>query len=311
VAVVYECPRIESANKPNLLTYDIEMRDMCASTRVKVHESAEIGIFGGTGNYDPGFFEDARQIKVYTPYGAPSDLITLGRVRGRNVAFLPRHGRNHTIPPYKVNYRANVWAMRSLGVKRIISPAAVGSLQPEMIKPYEFVVCDQFFDRTGNRRSLSFYEGGYVGHVPFADPVCPELRRLFLDSSKEILPGVVVHPTREEEAAGRLFTSVTIEGPRFSTRAESLFYKSQGFSVVGMTGMTEAYLAREAEICFFSIALVTDTDVYGLMPVTAERVARSMRENVKNVNKLIYDVLPKIPPERGCSCGSVLDCSLY
>jgi 5'-methylthioadenosine phosphorylase len=137
------------------------------------------------------------------------------------------------------------------------------------------------------------------------------MRRIFLDSSKELLPDVVVHPTREEEATGKMFTYVTIEGPRFSTRAESLFYKSQGFSVVGMTGMTEAYLAREAEICFCSIALATDTDVYGLMPVTAERVARSMRENVKNVNKLIYNVLPMIPPERNCSCGSVLDFSLY
>jgi len=284
---------------------------MCASTRIGVQESAEIGIFGGTGNYDPGFLEDAKQIKVYTPYGAPSDLITIGRVRGRKVAFLPRHGRNHTIPPYMVNYRANVWAMRSLGVKRLISPAAVGSLQPETIKPYEFVVCDQFFDRTSQRRSLSFYEGGFVGHVPFSDPLCPELRRIFLDSAKVVLPGVVIHPTREEEAQGKMFTYVTIEGPRFSTRAESLFYKSQGFGVVGMTGMTEAYLAREAEICFCSIALVTDTDVYGLMPVTAERVAKSMRENVKNVNRLIYEVLPGIPSERKCSCGSVLDYSLY
>jgi purine nucleoside phosphorylase len=127
----------------------------------------------------------------------------------------------------------------------------------------------------------------------------------------EILPNVIVHPTREEEREGKSFTYVTIEGPRFSTRAESLFYKSQGFSVVGMTGMTEAYLCREAEVCFCSIALITDTDVYGLMPVTAERVARSMRENVKNVNKLIYEIIPKIPTTRNCNCGSVLDYSLY
>jgi 5'-methylthioadenosine phosphorylase len=145
---------------------------MCASLRIKPSETAEIGIFGGTGNYDPGFMEEAKQIKVYTTYGSPSDLVTVGWVKGRKVAFLPRHGRNHTIPPYKVNYRANVWAMASLGVKRIISPAAVGSLQPEFIKPYEFVICDQFFDRTSHRRSMSFYEGGFVGHVPFSDPVC-------------------------------------------------------------------------------------------------------------------------------------------
>jgi 5'-methylthioadenosine phosphorylase len=284
---------------------------MCASLRIKPSESAEIGIFGGTGNYDPGFLEDAKQVKVYTPYGSPSDLLTIGYVKGKKVAFLPRHGRNHTIPPYKVNYRANVWAMASLGVKRIVSPAAVGSLQPETIKPYEFVICDQFFDRTSHRRSSSFYEGGIVGHVPFSDPVCPELRRIFLDNAAEVLPNVIVHPTREEEAKGKSFTYVTIEGPRFSTRAESLFYKSQGFSVVGMTGMTEAYLAREAEICFCSIALITDTDVYGLMPVTAERVARSMKENVRNVNKLIYEVIPKIPANRKCDCGSVLDFSIY
>ncbi|HDN17741.1 MAG TPA: S-methyl-5'-thioadenosine phosphorylase [Candidatus Bathyarchaeota archaeon] len=284
---------------------------MCASARIKPPETAEIGIFGGTGNYDPNIFEDAKWIKIYTPYGPPSDLVLVGWVKGRKVAFIPRHGRNHTIPPFKVNYRANVWAMKSLGVKRIISPAAVGSLQPEFIKPYQFVVCDQFFDRTSNRRSMSFYEGGVTGHVPFADPVCPELRRLVLDTAREVLPDVVVHPTPEEEEKKTSFTYVCIEGPRFSTRAESLFYKKMGFSVVGMTAISEAYLAREAEICFINISLVTDTDVYGLMPVTAERVARSMRENVKNVNKLIYELIPRIPEERSCSCGTVLDYSLY
>jgi len=284
---------------------------MCASVRYKPHETAEIGIFGGTGNYDPSYLQDVKQFKVYTPYGPPSDLVSVGWVKDRKVAFMPRHGKHHTIPPYRVNYRANVWAFKTLGVTRIISPAAVGSLQPEFIKPYEFVVVDQFFDRTTNRRSLSFYEGGVVGHVPFSDPVCPELRRIFLDSGRKVLPHVKIHPTPEEEAGGESFTYVTIEGPRFSTRAESLFYKSLGFSVVGMTAVSEAYLAREAEICFLSIALITDTDVYGLMPVTAERVAKSMRENVANVNKLIYETIPMIPRERKCGCGTVLDVSLY
>lgn len=284
---------------------------MCASVRYKPPETAEIGIFGGTGNYDPSYLEDAKQFKVYTPYGPPSDLVTVGWVKGRKVAFLPRHGRSHTIPPYKVNYRANVWAFKSMGLNRIISPAAVGSLQPEFIKPYEFVIVDQFFDRTTNRRSLSFYEGGLVGHVPFSDPVCPELRRIFLDSGREVLPKVTIHPTSQEEVEKKSFTYVAIEGPRFSTRAESLFYKGLGFSVVGMTAISEAYLAREAEICFLSIALITDTDVYGLMPVTAERVAKSMRENVANVNKLIYETIPKIPKERNCDCDRVLDVSLY
>ncbi len=282
-----------------------------ASERYKPPDWAEIGYFGGTGNYDPGIFEDAKQIKVYTPYGPPSDLVTVGWIKGRKVAFIPRHGRHHTIPPYKINYRANVWAMKALGVKRIIAPCAVGSLQPETIKPYEFVVCDQFFDRTTTRRSLSFYEGGVTGHVPFADPICPELRRVILDTAREVLPNVVVHPTPEEEKKGKMFTYVCIEGPRFSTRAESLFYKQMGWSVVGMTSITEAYLCREAEICYAMIALVTDTDVYGLMPVTAERVARSMRENVANVNKLLFEVIPRIPKERSCDCGKVLDISLY
>jgi 5'-methylthioadenosine phosphorylase len=282
-----------------------------ASIRYKPQETAEIGYFGGTGNYDPNIFQDVKQIKVYTPYGQPSDLVTVGWIKGRKVAFIPRHGRHHTIPPYKVNYRANVWAMKALGVTRIISPAAVGSLQPEFIKPYEFVVCDQFFDRTTNRRSLSFYEGGLTGHAPFADPTCPELRKLILDTAREVLPKIVVHPTPKEEKMGKSFTYVTIEGPRFSTRAESLFYKGQGWSVVGMTGFTEACLCREAEICFASIALITDTDVYGLMPVTAERVAKSMRENVANVNKLLFEVFQRIPKERKCSCSTVLDVSLY
>jgi len=284
---------------------------LCASFRIKPQATAEVGVLGGTGNYDPYYLEGAKEIKVYTPYGAPSDLIIVGDVKGRKVAFLPRHGRHHTVPPYKINYRANIWAMKALGVKRIISPTAVGSLQPEFIKPYEFVVPDQLFDRTSNRRSLSFYEGGFVGHVPFADPVCPELRRIALDVARKTLPDVVVHPTPAEEEQKESFTYVCIEGPRFSTRAESLFYKKMGFSVVGMTAMTEAYLAREAEICYLNISLITDTDVYGIMPVTAERVARSMRENVKNVNKLIYALVPEIPEERACGCGTVLDYSLY
>jgi 5'-methylthioadenosine phosphorylase len=178
-----------------------------------------------------------------------------------------------------------------------------------LIKPYEFVVPDQFFDRTSDRRHLSFYEGGFVGHVPFANPVCSELRASILNVGKEILPNTAIHPTPSEKE--KSFTYVCIEGPRFSTRAESLFYKNMGFSVVGMTAITEAYLAREAEICYVNISLITDTDVYGLMPVTAERVAKSMKENVRNVNKLIYDLVPRIPKEQKCDCSTVLDYSLY
>jgi len=288
-----------------------------ASERYKPPETGvEIGYFGGTGNYDPDIFQDTKEIKVYTPYGPTSDLITVGWIKGRKVAFIPRHGRYHTIPPYKVNYRANVWAMKSLGVKRLISPAAVGSLQPETIKPYELVVCDQFFDRTTSRRNMSFYEGGVTGHFPFSDPTCDELRRIILDTGRRVLPDVVTHPTPEEEEEMRMnpfknFTYVCMEGPRFSTRAESYFYKSISFSVVGMTAISEAYLCREAEICFASIALITDTDVYGLMPVTAERVAKSMKENIKNVNKLLFEVFANIPKERSCQCSTAMDVSLY
>nr|MDO8061717.1 S-methyl-5'-thioadenosine phosphorylase [Candidatus Freyrarchaeum guaymaensis] len=260
----------------------------------------EIGILGGTGNYDPAIFSIAKEIKVYTPYGPPSDNIIVGLVKGRKVAFLARHGRHHTIPPHEINYRANIWALKSLGVQRIISPAACGSLQPETIKPGEFVIINQIFDRTFGQRKDTFFEGGVVGHVEFADPFCPELRRVIIDCAHEL--GYKIH----EEG-----TYVCINGPRFSTRAESLFYKNQGFSVVGMTCYPECVLAKEAEICFASIAMPTDVDVYGLRPVTAEQVAKSMRENIERVRKLLYKVIEVIPKERSCSCGRVLDFALY
>jgi 5'-methylthioadenosine phosphorylase len=260
----------------------------------------EIGILGGTGNYDPAIFEKPREIKVYTPYGAPSDNVIIGLVKGRRVAFLARHGRNHTIPPHAINYRANIWAFKSLGVTRIISPAACGSLQPETIKPGEFVIATQVFDRTFGQRKDTFFEGGVVGHVEFADPFCPELRKVVIETAHEL--GL---PIWEEG------TYVCINGPRFSTRAESLFYKSQGFSVVGMTCYPECALAKEAEICLVNISMPTDVDVYGLRPVNAAAVAESMRKNISNVRKLLYTALEKIPKERKCSCGRILDLALY
>jgi len=284
-----------------------------ASRRIKIPEDqqAEIGIFGGTANYDPTLVKDTKEIKVYTPYGAPSDFIYVGWMKDRKVAFLARHGKRHIYPNFKVNWRANVWAMKELGVKRIISPCAVGSLQPEKIKPYEFVVIDQFFDRTTTRRSLSFYEGGITGHVSFAKPTCDELRRVIIDTARTVLPEVVTHPTPEEEAGGEYFTYVCIEGPRFSTRAENDFYRRMGYSVVGMTGVTEAYLCREAELCYDTIALITDLDVDARMPVSAERVMKSMVSNVQRVNRLLYEVIPRIPKERHCECATILDTSLY
>ncbi|MEM1511122.1 MAG: S-methyl-5'-thioadenosine phosphorylase [Candidatus Jordarchaeales archaeon] len=272
------------------------------ATREEIDEllPCEIGILGGTGNYDPAIFSVAKEIKVYTPYGSPSDNIIVGLVKGRKVAFLARHGRYHTIPPHEINYRANIWAMKSLGVQRIISPAACGSLQPEKIKPGEFVIVNQIFDRTFGQRKDTFFEGGVVGHVEFADPFCPELRKVIIDCAHEL--NYKIH----EEG-----TYVCINGPRFSTRAESLFYKNQGFSVVGMTAYPECVLAKEAEICFATIAMPTDVDVYGIRPVTAEQVAKSMRENIEKVRKLLYKVVEAIPKERSCSCGRVLDFALY
>lgn len=260
----------------------------------------EIGILGGTGNYDPAIFEKPKEIKVYTPYGPPSDNVIIGLVKGRRVAFLARHGRNHTIPPHAINYRANIWALKSLGATRIISPAACGSLQPETIKPGEFVIATQVFDRTFGQRKDTFFEGGVVGHVEFADPFCPELRKVVIDTAHE--QGL---PIWEEG------TYVCINGPRFSTRAESLFYKSQGFSVVGMTCYPECVLAKEAEICLVNISMPTDVDVYGLRPVNAAAVVESMRKNISNVRKLLYTALERIPKERKCSCGRILDLALY
>ena len=272
------------------------------TTKEEVEEflPVEIGILGGTGNYDPAIFEKTKEIKVYTPYGPPSDNVIIGLVKGRKVAFLPRHGRNHTIPPHAINYRANIWAFKSLGVTRIISPAACGSLQPEKIKPGEFVIATQVFDRTFGQRKDTFFEGGVVGHVEFADPFCPELRKVVIDTAHEL--GLTIH----EEG-----TYVCINGPRFSTRAESLFYKNQGFSVVGMTCYPECVLAKEAEICMVNISMPTDVDVYGLRPVNAAAVVESMRKNIENVRKLIYTALERIPKERKCSCGRVLDLALY
>ncbi|MFX0200248.1 MAG: MTAP family purine nucleoside phosphorylase [Candidatus Hodarchaeota archaeon] len=269
---------------------------------------AEIGVFGGTGLYDPELFEDTLEVKIYTPYGEPSDTFTMGQVTGKKVVFLARHNRYHSIPPHKINVRANVWAMKSLGVQRIISPAACGTLQPETVLPGEFVVCDQIFDRTFGQRSDTFFEGGIVGHVPFSDPYCSELRQVILDIGRDL--DLKTHrgdPLRIHDSG----VMVVINGPRFSTRAESLFYKGQGFTVVGMTAYPETVLCREAEICLANISMPTDADVYGLEPVNAQMVVESMKRNIVNIKRLLYAVIPEIPIERHCDCGTSLDVSLY
>ena len=203
---------------------------------------AQVGIFGGSGFYS--FLENVREIKVETPYGAPSDKVTLGEVGGKTVAFLPRHGRDHSLPPHVINYRANVWAMKSLGVTDIIGPNACGSLQGH-VKPGHFVICDQFVDRTSGRKD-TFYDGPITTHVSAADPYCPILREHAVTVCQQ--QGVVVHP------AG---TVVVIQGPRFSTKAESHWFTSMGWEVINMTQYPECYLARELEMSYVNISVIT------------------------------------------------------
>ena len=214
------------------------------------------------------------------------------------MAFLPRHGPNHALPPHKVNYRANVWAMREVGVRRILAPCAAGSLQPG-IEPGDFVVCDQLVDRT-NGRADTYYDGPQVHHVAFADPYCPELRATFVDAARGA--GVTVHDGG---------TVVTIQGPRFSTRAESRWFRSAGWQVVNMTQYPEAYLARELGICYATVALVTDYDaglegVEGIEAVTMEEVFTTLERNLSRVRTVLFDAIPRVPATPACDCASAL-----
>jgi len=255
---------------------------------------AEVGIFSGSGLYT--LLEAAEEVKVDTPYGAPSDLITLGEIEGRKVAFLPRHGKRHQYPPHTIPYRANLWAMKSLGVTRILAPCVVGSLQPH-IKPGDIVVCDQFVDRTRGRRD-TFYDGPVATHIPTADPYCPELRSIVIGSAEALR--LNVHPRG---------TVVVIQGPRFSTKAESLWFKGQGWEVINMTQYPEVVLARELEMCYVNISLVTDYDVWREERVSAEEVQRVSAENLEKVKKLIHSVIPHIPASRSCPCPTILQSS--
>ncbi len=255
--------------------------------------SAEIAVIGGTGVYDPEIIEDAREVKVYTPFGAPSGLITLGTYGGREIAFIPRHARGHQIPPHRINSRANVWALKELGVERIVASSAVGSLR-EDYGPGDFVITDQFIDRT-KKRLDTFYEGGQLCHISSADPVCPQLHDFFVDHAQRL--GLRVHPTG---------TYVCVEGPRFSTRAESRLFRQWGADIIGMTIYPECVLAREAEICYVSVAMVTDYDVWAEKPVSTQEIVETMTENSANFKRLIMEALPEIPEERDCDCGEAL-----
>jgi len=254
---------------------------------------AEIGIIGGTGIYDPKLLKKVREIKVRTPYGPPSDSITVGDLEGRRVAFLPRHSKKHTIRPTDVNSRANIFAFKKLGVQRILATSTVGSLR-EDFKPGDVVLIDQFIDRT-TRREESFYTGAQVCHISVAEPMCPELRQTLIKAADDI--GVPTHNTG---------TYVCIEGPRFSTKAESRMFKMWGADVVGMTLVPECVLAREAEICYSCIATATDYDVWRDHPVSVAEVRKTMKANIEKVKRIITAAIPGIPKERRCECKSAL-----
>lgn len=256
--------------------------------------SAEIGVIGGSGFYS--FLDDIEEVNVDTPFGPPSDPIALGAVGGRRVAFVPRHGRDHRFPPHAIPYRANLWALRSLGVTRVVAPSAVGSLTPDY-GPGTLAVPDQIVDRTYGR-SQTFYDSGGAVHVSFADPYCPVGRRTALEASRSAGWAPV--------DGGTL---VIIEGPRFSTRAESRWYAAQGWTLVGMTGHPEAVLARELALCYIPVCLVTDLDA-GIAAgegVTQEEVFRVFAENVDRLRDLIAEVVVALPADRDCPCPHVLD----
>jgi 5'-methylthioadenosine phosphorylase len=252
---------------------------------------AEIGVIGGSGLY--ALLDNATEHEVSTPYGPPSDPITVADVGGRRVAFLPRHGRDHRFPPHQVPYRANLWALRSLGVSQIIAPCAVGGLRREL-GPGTFVVPDQLIDRTSGRPQ-TFYDSGAV-HVSFADPYCPDGRATVLAAAAGV-----------DAVDGG--TMVVVEGQRFSTRAESRWFASIGGTIVNMTGFPEAVLARELAVCYTAIALVTDLDagVEGDHGVTQEEVFRVFADNTAKLRSILLDAVTKLPAVRGCPCAHALD----
>ena len=258
-------------------------------------QQAEIGIIGGSGLYSMPGLSDIREVTVQTPFGEPSDAFILGLLEGRKVAFLARHGRGHRILPSELNFRANIYAMKDLGVERIVSVSAVGSLKEEH-KPTEFIIPDQFIDRTFNR-TATFFGHGIVAHVSFGDPVCPEVSAAIGQSCKE--SSVV------GKSGG---TYVCMEGPQFSTKAESNLYRSWGADVIGMTNLQEAKLAREAEICYATMAMVTDYDCWhpGHDSVTVDQIVKVLHTNADNAARVVKQAVALMPKERKCKCGSAL-----
>jgi len=257
---------------------------------------AEIGIFGGSGLYE--FFHNGKWKKVRTSYGKPSDKVFITEYKGKKIAFIPRHGRGHKLPPHKINYRANLYAFKKLGVKTIIAPTAVGSLKPE-IKRGDFVICDQYIDRTRHRKD-TFFDKRTV-HISAAEPYCPELRKIAIEACQK--NNVSVHKNG---------TVVVIEGPSFSSRSESNWFNKMGWDVVNMTQYPEVILARELEMCYVNISLVTDYDAglekeKDIKPVTTDEVIRMFNQNIESVKKVILDMIEMIPKKLNCNCNNALE----
>jgi len=257
---------------------------------------SKIGIIGGSGLYKIEGIEIIKQVAVSTPFGKPSDKFTIGRLENKEVVFLPRHGVGHRISPSRINYRANIFAMKKLGVERIVSVTACGSLK-EQIKPLDFMVVDQFVDRTNHGRDMTFFDRGIVSHIVFSHPVCPELSAIIYSAGKSL--DLNMHKGG---------TYINMEGPQFSTLAESKLYRSWGMDVIGMTNLAEAKLCREAEICYSTVACITDYDCWYPQhgSVTLEMVTSNLQKNAENAKKIICKVIKELKPDRQCSCGQAL-----
>lgn len=255
---------------------------------------AKVGIIGGSGLYKIEGLKAVKEVKVDTAFGEPSDNYIIGNIEAVEVAFLPRHGKGHRILPTELNYRANIYGMKKLGVERVISISAVGSFKEEL-KPLDIVLPDQFVDRTNQARKTTFFGEGVACHITFAEPVCSELRNIIYDTGKTL--GFRIHNKG---------TYLNMEGPAFSTKAESRLYKSWGMDIIGMTNMTEARLAREAELCYATVAFVTDYDCWHEEMVTIDMVLENLSKNVATAKRLIKEVVPKLSEKRTCDCKDAL-----
>jgi 5'-methylthioadenosine phosphorylase len=255
-----------------------------------------IGIIGGSGLNSLEGIKNVKEVSVTTPFGKPSGKFVVGKLEGKDVVFLPRHGKGHSISPSAINYRANIYGMKKLGVERIISVTACGSLKEE-IRPLDFVTVDQFVDRTNQARKMTFFEEGLVAHIMFSHPVCSELSSLLYESGKSL--GLNMH---------KRGTYINMEGPAFSSLAESNLYRSWGMDVIGMTNMAEAKLAREAEICYATLACVTDYDCWHPQheSVTVDMIVQNLEKNIENAKLILAKVIKNIPSVRKCACQDAL-----